>query len=64
MGIRLGPGDGIAARAGLSADMGFVISQEGIVRCATKLEDRLMLWENLRLQLVDFVEGDLRLIVE
>jgi hypothetical protein len=57
LGVRLGQGDGIAARAGLSADIGFVISQEGIVRFATKLEDRLVLWENLHLQLVDFVEG-------
>ena len=33
---------------------GFMISQEGIVRCATKLEDRLVLWENLRLQLASY----------
>ncbi len=37
--------------------IGFVISQEGVVRCITKLEDRLVLWENLRLQPVDFVDA-------
>jgi len=43
---------------------GFVILQECIVRCATNLQDQLVLWVNLRFQLADFLKGDLRLIVE
>jgi hypothetical protein len=45
-------------------NLSFVISQEGSIRCATKLEDRLVLWKNLPLHLVDFVEGDFPLMVE
>lgn len=36
--------------------IGFVVSQEGVVRCMTKLGNRLVMWENTRLQPVDFVE--------
>jgi hypothetical protein len=35
--------------------VGFVISQDGDVRAMTKIGERLVVWENLRLQLPEFV---------
>jgi hypothetical protein len=35
--------------------VGFVISQDGEVRAMTKVGNRLVVWENLKLQLFDFV---------
>ncbi len=35
--------------------VGFVISQDGDVRVTTKVEDRLVVWENIQLQLPKFV---------
>ena len=36
--------------------VGFVISQDGDVRAITKVGERLVLWDNVRLQLHDWLE--------
>jgi hypothetical protein len=35
--------------------IGFVVSQDGDVRAITKLDDKVVIWENIRLQFDDFV---------
>ncbi len=37
------------------ASVGFVISQDGDVRVITKVHERLVMWENIKLQLFDFI---------
>lgn len=42
--------------ASVPGSIGFVISQDGDVRAMVQLEDRLVLWENIKLRFDDFVK--------
>ncbi len=39
----------------IADSVGFVISQDGDVRVMTQVRGKLVVWENLRLQLHDFI---------
>lgn len=44
--------------AAVPGSVGFVVSQDGDVRVMTSVGARLVMWENVRLQLHDFAEWD------
>lgn len=41
--------------AQVTGSVGFVVSQDGDVRAMTQVQDHLVMWENIKLQLPDFV---------
>jgi hypothetical protein len=44
--------------AAIQPSVGFVVSQDGDVRAITRLDDKVVLWENIRLQIDDFVKRE------
>ena len=44
--------------AAVQPSVGFVVSQDGDVRAITKLEDKVVIWEDIRLQIDDFVNRE------
>ncbi len=41
--------------------LGFVISQDGQVRAMTQVDGKLLIWENIRLQLLDFIKRKIKI---
>jgi len=44
--------------AAVQPSVGFVLSQDGDVRAITRLDDKVVIWEDIRLQIDDFVKRE------